>query len=854
MGFGFLMANKTTKNVVAPDIAGMPVSAQLPQGFEEVPTQQPATDISGMPVSAELPPGFEVYKEPELTPEEAWKGRAEAVSRGLFTRPGTVLIQKALGITPEESAFREKKLGGEATAYEFGAMALPAIVTLGGSLAAKAGLTGVATGLAKVATLGEFTQAGLMTKAGQAAVKGTGLTKLSTVKKLGVLPARILAPAVAMGVENALFAAADETAKALENNPNTVAQATYNVGLSGLLGGVFGAGIGTTAALWKTTYGPKYKEFLKDFSGRVKDHARGEIPAADAVAAELQTVVDNADEIVGSLAGAKGLKQQEIQRILPTETTPEMIAASDDVLKKVDEVLSTAKTDPAVMVAPQSKLRGMEEAATILAGELSNPAITPFERWTALNNYKKTLDRIGTFEAGHNEAINLVKEARRKAMTVLEDTAVWGEAGKRQAEINKAIYEWKQKLKYVKNYIGTQVGGKNGYYVVNPDKINTIINQAKKGRGAIKQDVLSDFLDATENLFKTADDVNSRLGFSIDYERPTMTAAKAVSEKLSPGMKAADFIYQEALNTASTGAGGYVGYKLGKMAGVPGGEWLGALFGGQALEPMVKKVLPVLIKPISSPGVTVKSIRAAGQVVGAVAKGENLAKLAADSLWLKDKPAKSNDKSDPKHLERLDKQIQQMQRNPQSLIDMNDDVSEALPDHGTALSATAMNAMSYLIEKRPYPKQKMLFDKKAEPTKAQMMDYYRTLEIAENPLVIVKKIKNGSLKSKDLIDFRSMYPGLYEDLAKKIMISYADHVTNGGKVDYNVKKSLSLFGMQALDTSLTPQAIQSAQAVFAKNNVPQQQQGLPQMAPKSSRKSQVPSMAQTDSQRRMMNR
>lgn len=799
----------------------------------------PITEQSTAEITSQQPNTFGLTpltpEEEPLSTTEAWKGRGEAALRGLISRPGAVLVQKALGITPEESALREQKLGGEALAYEFGAMALPAALTLGSSLAAKAGLTGLAGAAAKVATLGEFTQAGLLTKAGQAAVKKLGVKGVAA------------APAVAMGVENALFAAADETAKALENNPNTVAQSVYNVGLSGMLGGVFGAGIGKAGDLWKTTYGPKYKSFLSDFSGRVKDHARGELPAADVVATELQTVFNTADELKYKLSSSRGLKRQEIESLLPKEATEAMIEASNDVLRKTDNILKKAAEKPANFGG--AKINKIEEHALELAGKLSDPSISAYDRFIALDSFKQQVGKQTRFDIAQEGASQLAKDLYRDVMVNLENTSAWGLAGQRQAEINKAVSKWRQSFKASRNYFANKVQGTVDEYVINPDKLNTLINQAKKGKAEIKQTAISDFLDATEELFNTVENVNTRLGLKIDYDRPAMTAAKAVTQKLTPGMKAADFIYQEALNTTATGAGGFIGYKAGKALGIPGGEWLGALFGGQALEPLIKKVLPVLIKPISGPGITTGSVRAAGQVIGAVASGENLSRLAADSLWLKDKPVKDNKKSDPKHLERLDKQIQDLQRNPQSLIEMNDDLTEALPKQGTALSTTAMNAMAYLIEKRPFPKQNMPLDKIVEPSKAEMTEYYRTLEIAENPLVIIKKIKDGSLKSKDLIDFSSMYPALYDDLSQKILLSYANHLNKGGKIDYKIKKSLSLFGMQALTSDLTPQAIQAAQSTYAPKNLPAGQ--TPQFAPKSSRKSQLPGLTETEQQRRI---
>lgn len=841
------MANKTTPISGMPDIAGMPVSAQLPPGFEEVPTQQPVNDISGMPVSAELPPGFEVYEEPELTPEEAWKGRAEAVSRGLFTRPGTVLIQKALGITPEESAFREKKLGGEATAYEFGAMALPAIVTLGGSLAAKAGLAGVATGLAKAATLGEFTQAGVMSAIGKKAVEK------AAEKGLASAAGKV---AVQFGVENALFAAADETAKALEGNPNSVSQAAWNVGLSGLTGMGLGAGIGKAGELWKTKYGPAYKSFTKDFASRWKDVTKGDLPAADVVASELQTVFDVADDVTNEIYGISGLKRQELKKLLPDLPSTEIKEAANKALYDADKFLKTLATEGDTFYLPSSAQKQISAEGNRLVGAMMNPNATGAELFAAVDDFKKVVGDHSKFDVksmpiAQEKGAKLAKDLFHSLKSNLEDEIVWGMAAKRQNEINKASSKFFQAKKPFQT-LATAIGPDNKRYV-DPAKLETLIKQSQKGtaRGVDKQARLDYFLDVVDDLYDTIENIDKRLGTGVMIERPTMTASRAVTQKLTPGMKAADYLYGRAIEAASEAGGLAIGYKMGKGLGIPFAEYLGAAFGHYQLKPLLKTVLPVVVKPmLTAEAVGSSSLRAAGQVIGAVATGETLSKLAADSLWLKDKPVKGNNKSDPKHLEKLDKQILEMQRNPQSLIEMNDDLSELLPKQGAALSATAMNAMSYLIEKRPFPKQNMPLDKIVQPTKAQMMDYYRTLEIAENPLVVVKKIKDGNLKSKDVVDFRTMYPTLYDDLMKKIMSSYADHLQKGGAVSYKVKKGLSLLTASPLDSTFTPQAMQAAQSTYQPKNLPAPQE--PQFAAKSSRKSRVPEMTQTEQQRRIL--
>lgn len=775
--------------------------------------------------------------EEALTTKEKLVGGLEAFARGALSRPVVAAAQKALGVTPEESKIRETGLGGTATAIELLGLAGPAVASLGAAGAARLGIGAAAKAIAPLATLGEFTQAGLLTKAGQAAVKGLGVK------------GAVAAPAVAMGIENALFAVADETAKAIEGNPNAAQQALYNVGMSGVLGTVTGGALGKVGDLWKTKYGPKYKSFMSDFSGRIKDHTKGNIPAADAVGTELQAIVDSADEATGLITGAQGLKRQEIAKLLPNVADEKITNQASKAFSDISDYLEKVVKEPGTYRVQGTRM--IREARDKLLDEITRPGATAADVFFSLDNFKQTIGPLGKFDprfmgAAQKPGTGAINDLYRVIKNNLEDETVWGVAATRQKEINKAASEFFKTVKDLKSVAMSK--GPGGEWVVNPDKLNTLINQSKKGKAEIKQNVLNNFLDATENLYDTIDKIDAKFGVSSGIERPTMTASRAVSQKLTPGMRAADFIYQEAINSAATTGGGYVGYKVGKTTQIPGMEWLGALFGSQALEPVLKKVLPVLIKPMSGVGATAGSVRAASQLIGAVANGQNLSKLAADALFLKDKevPVKY---VNTKQLESIDKKAREVQADPSSLLELNSDLGQVLPEQSFSLASASIQALNYLNSKRPVFKQTNVLDPEIPPNKEQMASYYRTLEIAQNPLVIMRRIKDDTLRSSDVVDLQNMYPDLYNDMTTKIMGAMINYTSKGQRVPYKLKKQLSLFAGQPLGTDLTPQAIQAAQSTYAPKNLSAGQ--TPQFAPKSSRKSQLPGLTETEQQRRI---
>jgi hypothetical protein len=536
-----------------------------------------------------------------------------------------------------------------------------------------------------------------------------------------------------------------------------------------------------------------------------------------------------------------------MSKILPQAPTPEMLAQGDTILNAVGDINALAATKPATYGGV--KIARMQEDAIDLAKVLKNSEATAYDRYVAVDSFKQRLQKLKRWDGGvEAEAAELIGDLHRKVLTSLEDGSIWGAAGERQKEINKAVSEYLKSLKGFRGAVATKVGPNE--YVINPDKVQTLINQVNKGKAGIKQENLATFLDATDNLYGTLERIDQRLGLNSLVDKPATTASRAVTQKLTPGMKAADFLSAQAINTASEAGGLELGYMLGKATGLPGADWIGPLFGHYAIKPILKTVMPVMAKPITGIAASAPGFRAASQAITAVVNGENMSKLAADALFLSDKKIPIS-KVATKDKEKLDKKIREIQSNPESILELNKDLNHYLPDHGTVLADMTMNALSYLAQKRPEPKQNSPLDKPIKPRPQQMNQYLRTLEIADDPLVIVKRIKEGTLKSSDVIDLKTMYPYVYQDLSEKISMAMMDHISKGGTINAKVKKGLSLFTATPLDSTLTPQAIQAAQATYLQQGQAPEQQ-MPQMAPKSSRKSQLPTQAQTDQQRRIL--
>lgn len=161
------------------------------------------------------------------------EGAAKAATFGLSSG-----IEKAYGVKPEDIAQREEINPG-------------------------AGFLGQTTGLVGSMLTGEG-EGALLSKLGEAGAEAVGLGAPAT------LTAKIGSGAVKAAIENAGVSAGDENSKLILGDPNqSVASAAANIGLSGLIGAPFGAGIGALNPLWEAASKSKLGQTLAGIQDRL---------------------------------------------------------------------------------------------------------------------------------------------------------------------------------------------------------------------------------------------------------------------------------------------------------------------------------------------------------------------------------------------------------------------------------------------------------------------------------------------------------------------------------------------------------------------------------------------------------
>lgn len=232
----------------------------------------------------------------------------------------------------------------------------------------------------------------------------------------------------------------------------------------------------------------------------------------------------------------------------------------------------------------------------------------------------------------------------------------------------------------------------------------------------------------------------------------------------------------------------------------------------------------------------------------AIARGEARINKGVGRLFKAGVPISTHTRtlSEPEK-KRLDKKLQLASQDNSQLLNSGGNTAYYLPDHGQHLSETAMRAVTYLNSIKTHDQKPGMLDQTIKPSQIEQAKYDRALNIVNSPINILNHIKSGTIVPEDVVALKSVHPGLYDRLSQKIISQIVDVQSKGSDVPYNIRMGLSMFLMQPVDSSFSPQSILSNQATF---NV-QASQPIQSKGPHNYKElSKMPNLAMTQGQSR----
>lgn len=712
---------------------------------------------------------------------EQLKAGLEGAARG-FAGPLAPLAERALGARPEDIRGRQESNPITAGLGELGGFAGSLMTGVGeGALVAKGG--------AQIAKL--------------AGVKGIGEAALKTAGEMGLLQA------------------GDEVSKLIVQDPNQSMQtAITDIGLASAMGGVGGAALHGAQGLWKATVGDKVGQLIEDFKGRLHERLNNPAPA-ESIANELQTHYEGIKSMADDVYGPQGLKAKDIGTILSDmPINNKMTEQASNIAESItDRVEKMAKKPYSY---PQRLQNQLQENLDNYISEIQSPQATSSSIFNATQDLKQNLQSYSKFDKfvkPVDEAYDFVRDAKKMAFELresLEDPSVWGKAAKRQQSINKAFVDFKPALEDFEKKFTSEVAGER---IIDPSKVETYVNQLGSAKAEIKQKMLQNFIDASEKYKKVISDTHSSLGIDNPIPTSSLSAVKGSLSEVTPGAKLADIWIKKGLSELGGKAtGAAIGAGAAHAAGMPG--ILGALLGEHTLGPFMSSVLPAIIKPLLTGESKAGGLKAAAEFGNSVVKGDQLINRATTNLFKSGAeiiPLRSLPK--PRDIEKLASQVKSVAGNPDQLLqqdkDTNVDMAHYLPDHATAAANTTMNAINYLNSLRPNATKTNPLDGDVIPSSTANSAYTQALVIAQQPLVILNKIQNGTIKPSDIQHLSSLYPELYKGLQQKLYNQMITSISKGNTVPYKTRIGLSMFLATPLDSTMNPSSIVSAQSSTA---------------------------------------
>lgn len=463
-------------------------------------------------------------------------------------------------------------------------------------------------------------------------------------------------------------------------------------------------------------------------------------------------------------------------------------------------------------IKAQPTLEKQDKVISDLNSELQQARITGnTEKVKALAQVKNSVrdfqDEVIT--QGNPELLAKRKEARAewaKYMSSMEDMASMAKAGRAkslgqfEASINDIpSATLADRLFQKKNIEGMRFLKEN-----HPDIFETIINQKKaelleksmKGEEFMHNTLLNKYRDLPKEM--------KDLMFTPEQQSTIENSGNILrigNKRLNPSGTAKSF--SKMWENVIPGV-------VGVTAALAGHNPFLAAIAAKAAEYLGRNVPDAvrvsLLKFLGSSGpVDAGAWKIAADFINHAYKGQRFMEKAAKNIF--DQGPKLSVIIKQSTIDSLDKKLKKIQEDPNQLMNVGGKVSCYLPDQGMSLAQTTATAANYLNGLRPNTQKANPLDSEPVVSPEQKAKFQKALTIAEQPMVLMNEIKDGTIVPEDIGHLNAMYPGLYGQMKQQITSAMIDRVHGEEPIPYKTRLGVATFLGQPLDSTMTPQAI-----------------------------------------------
>ena len=643
--------------------------------------------------------------------------------------------------------------------------------------------------------------------------------------------AKIASTGIKTGAEMAALQTSDEISKVVTQDPNqTLQTAAINIGLSGILGGVGGSVLGSVGPLWDKAVNKIGAEKLAtDFMGETQHIMDTGTDPVAATTAELQGRIQAADDMWKTMSETK---PEVLAQAMP-EATPENAAKIDASIQDISDQMQEKLNKAAGSVKTKNALPYLNEDLMNFQEAVTNPNASFADKFVATNKLKTTLEGYAKWGEGFGatEESSAKGQLGRSLSNIirptLEDTKIWGAAGDVQRVTNDAISESIRATKDMRSAVTSKLMGESQ---VDPSKVQTLLNQTNAGKASLKANKIAQYLESTQKYADAINTVHMENGLEAPLSsklNPTPVLDHALNTPLTPGVSlarwanknGADMVAKSIGEATSGGVGGGLGFLIGHPL-------VGAAVGEKVLSP----IFSALAKPLAETAVNPTAMKATVEYLGNFIKGAKQLSTATANLMKPGVEVLAKDAIPTQESrDKLQKSLD-LAQNPQNIQKVGGQIGHYLPQHATAAAYTVSVASQYLNNLKPKQPTLNAFDKAAPIDKAQQTKYNRALDIAQQPLMVLEHVKNGTLLPQDVQTLNTIYPNLHSQMISQISNELIKNKADNIQIPYAQRVALSQLMGAPLDSTMSPPIVQA----IMKSSMTQQaqQQNQPGKAPK----------------------
>jgi hypothetical protein len=751
-------------------------------------------------------------------------GAARSLSFGtsdqLFSRTGLV--------TPEELKGYEETNPTASTVGEVGGI-------LGAVIAPEAGILGALSAPVKA-----------VSKLGSAITAGAAAPAITTA---GKVLSQAGALAAGSAVEGAAYGLGQAVSEDALGDPSALGEKLFShVGQGALLGaglgGVLGAGkvaipaaiekaglktealrevVGDTLAKAAAKVSGKSEEDIKELTrglftkegAEVRQKALEGFKERESTVRDLtKGLSDQADSInKATKQYYQGARQEEISKLMSEVPHETAFNAAADTAGDIKAAIKEMRSEPELYSAT-GKVRQAELISEGLENKLVN-AKTSEDVYHAVNDAKQQLGTLSKFQGMPTDAeratIARIKQIGHEVKTHLENPAIYGEAGARQAALNSAYSEYASASKDFLKSFGKRLS--NGETQIDPGKVNSFLNQVGRPAGDIRQQILADYIEASQGLAKQMAETSKNAVDNVDTNKlmDLFRKTQDIAEGAESELEAVNKFKRLKESRDSINVGGVTGASVATYLMGPAGGAAYSVFHGLRNPAEMVRILSEVerfaLKTTNAINKGASGIFKLPEGLGSTARAYGSVQYATSdekrSTHDKIGPTVSELSSDPEKL------IEKLHENTEAL-------NEAAPKTSQAVQGSMIRAVQFLQQKLPGNNiTRKPLSPEYKPSDAELAKWYKYFSAVERPTQVLQQIAIGNLVPETMETLAVVYPKLLSEMQVAVTDKLTDAIAKKKLIPYRTKLSLSMFLGSDLVNSLDPKTMLAMQNTMA---------------------------------------